>query len=334
MNMTNVLHRRTRSAAVESGLPLAPEFVPPSLYPPDRDDGPPARWPIGAKVLIAILIVVAVLGAVGTAIGFNRDGNGSAEQQLQDRIDSLTADRDNALDAVGQLDAELVTLRHRLQDAQTADDGLTDRVIELEDRIESLTGQRAEALVAVDRLTVERDDALSAADGPVADLATVRQRLAAAVAERDVLADLFPIEFDASLGDVAVVGKYDIKLSQVYCSGLSSCGKPLVLDDPTIRKTSEGFLRLDIPRFAEGGLFRADGALHMAADSSSAVPACAGAARASRVVMTILPGSYEIGRDGSGDVAALSAVITVEAPPVGSCPAALAFYSAELAPHA
>ena len=131
-----------------------------------------------------------------------------------------------------------------------------------------------------------------------------------------------------------MVGKYDIELSQVYCSGLSSCGKAPVLDDPTIRKTSDGFLRLDIPRFVEGGLFRADGALHMVADSTTAVPACAGTARASRVVMTILPGSYEIGHDGSGDVAALSAVVTVEAPAIGSCPATLAFYSAELAPHA
>jgi hypothetical protein len=318
--MTNVLHRRTKTAAVESRLPSAPDFVPPSLYPPDRDDGPRAPWPFGAKVLIAILIIAAVLGTVGTAIGFNSDGDESAERQLQDRIDSLTADRDNALDAVGQLDAELVTLRQRLQDAQAANDGLTDRVIELEDQIESLT--------------VVRDEALSAADGLVAELATVRQRVTAAVAERDVLAKLFPIEVDSSLGDVAVVGKYDIKLSQVYCSGLSSCGKANLLDDPTIRKTADGFLRLDIPRFVEGGLFKADGALHMVADSTSAVPACAGTARASRVVMTILSSGFEIGRDGSADVAGLNAVITAEAPAVGSCPAALAFYTAELAPHA
>ena len=231
-------------------------------------------------MLIAILTIAAVLGAVGTAVGFDPDDNGSAERQLQDQIDSLTADRDNALDDVAQLDADLVTLRQRLQDAQTADDDLTDRVIELEDRIESLTDQRAAALATVDRLTVERrDEALSSAEGLVAELATVRQRLAAAVAERDVLANLFPIEFDASLGGVALVGKYDIKLSQVYCSGLSSCDKPPVLDDPTIRKTSEGFLRLDIPRFVEGGLFKADGALHMVADSTAAIPACAGTAR-------------------------------------------------------
>ena len=66
---------------------MAPDFVPPSLYPPDRGDGPRAPWPIGAKVLIAILIIAAVLGAVGTAIGFDPDDKGSASDSS--RIGSI-----------------------------------------------------------------------------------------------------------------------------------------------------------------------------------------------------------------------------------------------------
>jgi hypothetical protein len=273
-----------------------------------------------AKVLVGVLLVAAVLATVGAAVGLTSGDDGSAERQLQDQVATLTAERGEALADVATLDAELVDVRKQLQAAQAGNDDLADRADALEVQIAELMEQKAAAKGQVDELG--------------ADLATVKQQLTDAIAERDALAKVFPIKVDSALGNSATAGTYDVTLSQVYCSALTSCGKVPSLSDLTITATSDGRLRFKIPNFAEGGLFRADGVFHAVLDTTTAVPACDGVARAARVAMTIIPGSYEIGSDGVPDVVSLSAVITVEAAAVGSCPAGLAFYSVELAPQA
>jgi peptidoglycan hydrolase CwlO-like protein len=343
MNITNPLLRRSKTNVAEGPSATTSvstsNFIPPSSNPPGASDNAP--WPMRAKVLVGVLLVAAVLATVGAAVGLTSGDDGSAERQLQDQIATLTAERGEALADVATLDAELADVRGQLQaaqadvatlDAELADlleqlqaaqagnDDLTDRADALEVQIAELMEQKAAVEGQVDELG--------------ADLATVKQQLTDAIAERDALAKVFPKKFDSVLGNSATAGTYDVTLSEVYCSALTSCGKAPSLPDLTITATSDGQLRFKIPNFAEGGLFRADGVFHTVLDTTTAVPACDGVARAARVVMTITPGSYEVGTDRVPDVVSLSAVITVEAAAVGSCPAGLAFYSAELAPHA
>lgn len=326
MNITNgLLHRSqtgVRHAASTTGMdgdPPRPGLSGPSGPGPS---GPRARapWPTGAKVIVAILLVATVFATVGAAVGLASGDDGSNERQLTDQVATLTAERDEALADIEALDAELAALREQLAQAEAGNDDLAEQTAALEERIAELNEQRDTAAGTVDELRAE--------------LTTAQQALVTAIAERDGLAALFPMKFDASLGTTATTGTYDVTLSQLYCSGFTTCGKAPSLADLTITSTADGQLRFTIPQFAEGGLFRADGVFHTVLDTTTAVPACDGVARTARVAMTIVPGSYEIGDDGVRDVTGLSAVITVEAPAVGACPAGLAFYSADLAPHA
>lgn len=349
MNMMHVLHREARPQFYDGVLP-APDFVPPT--PGEvQPGGTPPRWPAAARAVVVVLVVAVVLGAIGTVIGVASRDDGSTVRELRDDVAALTVERDRAADTVRDLDAQLVTLRQRLADAEAANDSLGRDVDALGTQIDALTDLRAEALATVDDVTAQLDEALvtiddlttqrdkaladtraalATADERAAELVTVRERVTALVAKRDALAALFPMKFDVSLGDVAVVGTYDVTTSQVFCAGLSTCGKARLLDDLKITKTSDGFLRAAIPGFVEGGLFRADGALHLVADSTTAVPACDGKARTARIVMTAFPGSYQIAEDGTRKIVGLDGVITVEADAVGTCPAVLAFYAAGL----
>lgn len=322
MNMTNVLHRR-KTDGVHDTLPSAPDFVPPTLSPPEDDRDSPSSWPFGARVLVALLVVATLLSTVAAVIGFGSgDDEGSIERQLRARIDAVTAERDDALGDVAALDAELASLRDQLEQAQAGNDALTDDIAQLEARIATVTEERAAALATVVELTAARDEALADADDLAAELVTVRERLAAVIAERDDLAKAFPIEFDVAIDNAAVIGKYKVKVSKVF-------GDAPKIAELTISKTPEGYLRVVVPGFVEGGLFAADGALHLVAGSTTAVPACAGIARRADVVMTLYPGAYEVEASGAA-TAGLNAVITVDAPASATCPAALAFATAEL----
>jgi hypothetical protein len=306
MNMTNVLHRRSKPDVAASPPQPAHISAPPARHPPGIGDDRPASSPIGVKVLVAILIVATVVGAVGITAALTSSNDGSVERQLQDRLTAITHERDDALDAVDQLDTELANLRQQLRAAQAGNADLTDRIGELETTIDA------------------REASLQAAN----------QRAVAAIGERDALAKLFPIEFDASLVDVGLVGDHDVRLAQVHCTGLASCGTAPAIDELTISRTPEGWLWMAIPGFVEGGLSRAGGALHMIAHSTTAIPKCAGVARQAEITMTLFPGSFGIAADGARDVVGVGAVLTVEAPTIGACPAVLAFYSADLTPQA
>ncbi len=338
MNMTSVLHRTSRSAATRHRRHPTSSTAPPSVQPRATAEGDgPRSWPTSAKVLVAILVVAAVLGAVGVAAAVTSTDDGSTERQLQDRVASLTRERDEALDTAAKLDTELVTVRQQLQAAQVGNGELTDQVAELEARIETLTAQRAETSAAAAALTAtvaELEatvaDLERSADVLDAALQTADRRLAAAIAERDALAELFPMKFDASLVDVDMLGDHDVALAQVHCTGVSSCGKVPAIDELRISRTPQGWLWLVIPGYVEGGLSRTGGALHMVAHSTTALPSCAGVPRQAEITMTLFPGGYQIADDGDRAVVGVGAVMTVEAPAVGECPAALAFYSVEL----
>jgi len=345
MNMSSVLHRGTNTNVVEQ----TPVTAPPTRSAPNRPgDNRPDAWPAGAKVIVAILIAATVLGLIGSAIGLASGRDGANERQLRSSVASLTSERDDAVGQLADLDVELTSLQQRLQATQDDLDAQGDRNGVLADRISALEGQIAtvtdERAAALDRavglesrigdLTGERDAALGSVDQLTASLATVQTRLAAVTAERDALAKLFPVTLDRPLADVITPGKYGVKASEIYCAGLTSCGKAPVFADLTISKTTQGYLRLAAPQLAEGGLFRAAGALHLATGSKTAVPSCSGVARTATVAMTIFPGSYTVDAKGAATIAGLNAVATVEAPATGTCPAVLAFYSMTLSPRA
>ena len=278
-------------------------------------------------MLVALLAIAAVLGAIGTAAGFAPGDDGATERELRGQVATLTTQRAEAFEDIATLDGELVSLRRQLVDAQEGANGLAGEVGVLESRIASLSDQRAAAQSSADALDAELTLAQQ-------ELASTQQRLAHVTAERDALAELFPVRFASSLDPVDTVGTYDVAAQRIYCVGLAACGSTPSMSDLTVRATPEGYLRADIPGFVEGGLFRADGAFHLVADSRFAVPACAGVARTAGVTMTMFAGDHEVARDGTGTIAGLNAVITVEAPAVGSCPAVLAFTSAELTAQA
>ena len=265
-------------------------------------DSPPARWPTGAKALVGFLVLLLV-GAVVAAIALVAGGE-STEDELNDEVATLEQERDEARSAADELDDELATAM--------ADNS------ELTDRVEELNGAVAE---------LEREAELQAGD-----LTAASEQVTTLTAERDALAEQFPIRFDTSLADVDLVGDHELDLNEVLCQGLTSCGMLPSIDEITVSRTAEGWLRLTIPDYAEGGLLRADGALQMVVASTTALPACDGVERSAKVAMTLLPGTYEIAADGAIEVATVGAVLTFDAPAIGECPAALAYDSGELSP--
>jgi hypothetical protein len=324
VNITNVLHR-SRTGGVDVALDTGPAAVAPNVYSLERGPDGGARWPRGVVmfVLVALLAIAVVLGAVVTVGAFSSGDDGATERKLRGQVATLTTQRGDALEDIAALDGELASLRRQLEDAQAGADGFAGQVGVLEARIVSLSEQRDVARSSADALEAE----LTVAQR---ELAATQQRLTDVMAERDAFARLFPMEFAPSLDAVGTAGTYGVAPERIYCVGLTTCGSTPTMSDLTIRTTPEGYLRANIPGFVEGGLFRADGAMHLVADSAVAVPSCAGVTRTAGVTMTIFPGGYEIARDGSRTNSGLNAVITVEAPAVGSCPAVLAFTSAEL----
>lgn len=326
MNMTSVLHRRHGNPAADL-LSTPPNLAPPASAP---DAPAPAPWPTGARVVVAILALAALLLGTAAVLASGGDDSTSTDELLA-RIDSLTDERDDALRSIATLDDQIAALDDELFDALVDSGDLSDRVGELEARLAGLNAERAELAGTVDALTAARDAALAEAQTNAAALDTAQRRLAEAIAERDALAELFPVRIDAPLDGASPVGTHRIKLSPMYCVGLPTCGTTPALADATISRTS-GNLRLAIPGFVEGGLYDADGALHLVAASTTAVPACDGTTRTATVVATFFPGGMTVTDDGTQTVTSLNAVITVEAPAAGGCPAGLAFSRAALTP--
>jgi hypothetical protein len=324
VNITNVLHRsrtgvvataRTRRPTVPPPLPSTP---PPVVYSLERgtvtgDGRRPRHGPL-------LVVAVAIAAVVAVALA---SGDDATERELRSEIAELTSERAGAVEALAVLEDEIARLRGQLAEAEGDTGELAGQVGSLRERIEVLSGERDAAGATVEELDAELQRSRN-------DLATARQRLTEVTADRDALARLFPLAWEPSVDAGDTVGVYSVGAERVYCSGLSNCGATPSVSDLTIAVTPEGHLRASIPGLVEGGLFRAGGALHLVADSTTAVPACAGATRTAGVTMTIYPGAIEVDRDGAGSVGALHAVITVDAPATATCPAVLAFTSAEL----
>lgn len=302
MNMSQVLHRRHHFATDLHSRQSAPSSAPPSSNPPDDWGEQRSPWPASARVSVVILIVAAVLGALGTVIA-SSSGNDSAERELQAQVDALADERDGALRDVASIDAELATVRRQLLDPQDGNDALSLDVAALEGNVAALEG-RAEMLEAA--LNITNDER------------------AAAISARDQLAKLFPVDVEGSLRNADLVGQHDVRSTLIYSSG-SSLAR--AFDKVTITRNDAGHLGLSVPGLVEGGLFTADGALHMVTSSTSAFPAVGGVARRAEVTITLFPASYRVAADGTESVTGVSGVMTVFAQATGSAPEAMAFYA-------
>jgi uncharacterized coiled-coil protein SlyX len=288
-------------------------------------DTPSARsWRkrLPPAVAIALLAVVAVIGIVGTVIGFARDADA---QELQRRIDTLVvgrdelaAARDGALGEIQALDAQLAELRQRAEDLTR--DGATqaDQLTELRGVITETEQLRDTALAQVIQLEGALTEANASAERARADLAAIRNR--------------FPVR-TGDLADADMAGSYRAQLAPAWCSTGGTCGRAPAISEMVIRRTNEGYLRLQIPGLVDAGLFRAGGALHAVADTSTTVASCDGKARTARVSVTVAPGEHTVAADGSVTVRSLSAVVTVDAPASAACSAAIAVYGGELVPR-
>jgi hypothetical protein len=265
-------------------------------------------------------------------IGFT-SGDDTTTTGLQATIDTLTFERADLVTQTNDLQATIETL--------TAErDGLVAQIADLDATIETATDQRDGLAVQLSGVeatlanrTVERDALVRRIAILETDLVAQTQLTSTVVAERNALAKLFPIAFDASLVGVDLVGTYDVALTKAYCEGFATCATLPSVDELTIERTPEGYLELVIDDFVTAGLYRVDGALYAIADSFTAVAPCAATARVARVAVTIYGHGMSVADDGTPQVTDLGASFTVQAPATATCPAGLAFYGAQITPQ-
>lgn len=282
---------------------------------------------------MAVLAVAALLGTIGTIVGFTSgDDATSTEQELEATVASLTDERTERLGDVTELQATIDTVTVERDD-------LALEFVELENAGAAVAAERDELLAGMTDLnsmivdlTRERNELIVEVAELEADLATEARRATEALAERDALADLFPMTFDAALEGVELVGTYDVDATLVYSNGFAPGAVLPQLDEFVIRETPEGYLEVVIDDVATAGLFRVDGALYAITDSMTAVPPCNGTPRSAGLTATFYAHGLTVADDGSRQVTDLGASITVRAPATAGCPAALAFYGAELTP--
>jgi hypothetical protein len=325
--MTGLLERTLHEPVAEKPRsiitsPEATSPAPPEGRPPVQSSAD-TPWPRGAKVLTAILLVVALLGAFGSIIAIaNRDDVAATKRQYQSQIDQLTGQRDTAISAQRDLQTQLTAANDRATTVGAARDSLAT----VQSRIETLTGRTTELQAALDKTTVSN----AVTQG---QLAAQTDRTTWVTAERDALAKLFPLTFDASLVGLNLLGTYDIKWHEAYCSSLTTCGTTPSVQTATITASPEGWPVLTINGYVTAGLHRVDGALFTIVDTTTAVPAVGTTPRLARVAITLYAHGVNVADNGSRQITDLGASIAVSVPAVGDAPDGVAFYGAELTPQ-
>lgn len=328
-----------------------PSTAPPT---PAKRTGPPkemppierhlrAPWPRRARMTVAALSVIALAGIAGTTIQTIRDGDTG---DLDAQITQLTEQRDELAGtnealvsdlAAADLDVtvvsvELLAAESRIDilsgdvaEMQIANEMLSDDVGDLRIANETLSGDVGELELANETLTVD----LAAAEIALAGQVELTE---ATVAERDALAALFPLTVDATLRGQDIVGTYDVEWLPAFNSGLADITLPTI-EQLTISRTDEGWLRVEIPGVVSADLARTDGALFTMVDSTTAVPEVNGVARVARVAITVYAGDSSTTVDGVTTVDELGLSIAISTDAVGAVSGGVALYGAELTPE-
>jgi hypothetical protein len=311
--MSDLLERTHYEPLVDHRLPTV--SGPPKGPPPVEVDVS-TPWPRSAKIVTIVLLIAAIIGAFGSMIQAND----------VDRAELVTDERDTLRDEHVALQADLIAA----EQAQTA---LAGDVLERDADIAALTGRNVELLLATDALTIERDDAIVRRDVLAGELAAQIARTATATAERDALAELFPMTFDATLTGVDLVGTYDLTWDQMYCDGLTNCGTVPAAKTATITSDAAGWLTIDIDGIIVGTLDHTDGSLSAVVDNTTAAPPIANATRVSRVTITMYAHGITVDDDGTRHVDDLGAGVVVTASPVSGFPTGVALYGLTLTPR-
>jgi len=331
--------------------------VPPSIHvPPDTPAAPSPSWPPSAKAWVAILAVAGLLLAAVAVIGYTTGNDSSAtERELQTQVESITTERDALAVEVAAFQATIDTTVAARDDlvAQVADlqatidttvaerDTLVSQLNALESRTGTLTVLRDHLVAQIDgldatiaTLTTQRDDLAIQLDSVEASLVVQTNRTAAAIAERDALAAVFPFTVDPSLDIAKAVGTYDLSTKQAYCDGLGSCGTLPMIDEMTIRETADHRLELVMPGYPAAGLLRLDGVLYAVLDVSNASTACGTEPRLANVTVTVFAAGLTTAADGTQTITDLAASMTMHAPATPTCDAGTAVYALQLTPQA
>jgi hypothetical protein len=324
--MGDLLDRTLQEPVVEQRPPAVTGPAPPKRTPPVAPTVT-TPWPRNAKLLAAVLVVVALLGAMGTIIGFaSGDDTSAVKRQYQTQIDQLTDQRDSALSTNAGVVSQLATANDRVTTIEQARDALNTELTAAKATVTTLTAQATDLQAKLDSTTVSN----AALQG---QLSAQVDKTTWAIAERDALAKTFPLTFDSSLVGVDLVGTYDITWHEVYNSIASMNGQVPSVNTMVVSTSPEGWPTIKMNGFVTAGLHRVDGALFTIVDSTTAVPPVGTTPRLARVAITLYAHGVSVGNDGRRHVDDLGASVAISAPAVAGEPDGVAIYGAELTPR-
>lgn len=353
--MTDLLERTTERHRTARDTDMGPA---PPPHPPATTDGTPT-WPRNAKIIVAILAVVAV-ASVFAAIVTGGDDTTDPDVALQAQIDDLITERDALL-------AEQIDLGSQLDDAMVQADLVAAELADVEDELATVTRQMTAANLDAAALEVTRlalvgqrnalADELAAAEEQVTTLETqlaaeidttaaldVRiaelseevnalvARAVTAETQRDALAAMFPITVDTALAPTDVVGTWDIDWTHRYCEGFTTCGNDPGFDSFRIETTAADTLRVVVDDHFTAGLGRADDGFVAIGRSLAAIPECDGVARAANVSLTVFGVGATMHADGTETLEHLGITVVVSAVATDTCPAGMSAFGAVLTP--
>lgn len=290
---------------------------PPVVAPPVEPVAPAAPidekrpWPGAAKALVAILVVLVLLGVVGTVVGFMQAS--STDDDLADVRDELALSQDRVVALEDQLAS------------------LGDETGTLSERLDQLMAERDAALIERDAAIAARDEQAAIDEAERALLESQVEELTSEIeAIEEQFEELFPLEVRVDLGAVGIAGDYEVSLTEIGCAGLDGlCGSAPSVGDATIGDD----LRLTIPDTLDVPLTVVDGTPFGAADSETIVPPCGEVPRTTSLTMALFGDVVEIGPEGEVDVTALGATIVIDAPATDECGIGRVWYRASLTPQ-
>jgi len=313
--MSEILDRNLERQTVEERERTSGTGPPTEM--PDIERYVTPRWPRSAKIVVAVLAVLTVVGAFGTAIQYFGDDSDDAARitQITEERDDLVVENAGLLANVEQLEADNDVLGTELDETSAELATAAGRVGALTGEVGTLTGEVGTLTEQVGTLT-DQVGALTATNDAV-------------TAERDALVAMFPMIVDTSLVGVDVTGTYAVDWIPAYNSGLTDIVLPNVTH-VTISPTAEGWLQVSIPGVVAADLARTDGALFTMVDTTTAVPPVDGVARTARVAITVYAGETVTDVAGTTTVSSLGMSVAISTPASGNAPAGVALYGAEL----
>jgi type II secretory pathway component PulM len=332
--MVDLLDQSLNQGGVDQ-LARPAEAAPPKQM-PDIERHVKPRWPRNAKIVTAVLAVLALAGVFGTAWQYFNDDSSDYQAQISDLTDqrnalviqngNLRTDVNGLEEANAQLSADKA--QYAADNAQFAVDNA-----QLQAQYDAISADLVAAQNQNSTLSTEMAVAtrhIVSLDNQINGLEASNETV---TAERDALAAMFPMLVDTSLVGVDVAGTYAVKWFPAYNSGLPDIALPGVTQ-VVISNTDEGWLQVRIPGVLTAGLLGTDGALSTVVDTTTAVPPMNGVARTARVAVTIYAGATVTAADGTTTVTELGMSVVTMTPAAGDAPAGLALYGAALTPQA